>query len=52
MKTRSTGVASYAKTQDALILLKLVAASEEDFQKGRWLSEAQMEKKLREILGD
>jgi hypothetical protein len=46
------GVASYERVQDALIILKLIAPSEEDFQHGRWLSEAQMEKKFRELLGD
>jgi hypothetical protein len=45
-------VRSYEKIQDALIMLKLIARSEEDFQKGRWLSQAQMEQQVRETLGD
>jgi prevent-host-death family protein len=45
-------VHSYERIQDALIMLKLIARSEEDFQKGRWLSEGQIEQKLRETLGD
>lgn len=40
-------VESYERIQDALILLKMISQSEEDFRKGRWLSQAQMEKQLR-----
>ncbi len=40
-------VQSYERIQDAPIMLKLVSQSEEDYQKGRWLSQAQMEQKLR-----
>ena len=43
-------VQSYDKIQDALILLKLIAQSEQDFQKGRWLSQAQMERALEKKL--
>ena len=38
---------SYDRIQDALVLLKLIAQSEEDFRKGRWISQAQMERELR-----
>jgi prevent-host-death family protein len=43
---------SYERIQDALIMLKLIARSEEDFQNGRWLSQAQLGRQLRETLGD
>jgi hypothetical protein len=36
-------VESYERLQDVLILLKLISQSEEALQKGRWLSQAQME---------
>lgn len=45
-------VESYERTQDALILLKLVAQSEEDLRKGRWLSQSQMAAELKKRLGD
>jgi prevent-host-death family protein len=45
-------VDSYQRVQDALILLKLISQSEEDFKKGRWMTQAQMERKLRKRLGD
>ena len=45
-------VESYEQLQDALILLKLISQSEEALQKGRWLSQTQMEKELRKRLGD
>jgi prevent-host-death family protein len=45
-------VESYERLQDALVLLKLIAQSEEDLQKGRWISQAQMERELRKRLGD
>jgi PHD/YefM family antitoxin component YafN of YafNO toxin-antitoxin module len=45
-------VQSYEKTQDALIMLKLISQSEEEFQKGHWLSQAQMELQVRQTLRD
>lgn len=45
-------VASYEQLQDALILLKLISQSEEALQKGRWLSQSQMEQELRRRLSD
>jgi prevent-host-death family protein len=45
-------IASYERTQDALMLLKLIAQSEEDLRKGKWLSQSQMEAELRKRLGD
>ncbi|HTS51297.1 MAG TPA: type II toxin-antitoxin system Phd/YefM family antitoxin [Bryobacteraceae bacterium] len=45
-------VDSYEKLQDALILLKLIAQSEEELRNGKWLSQAQMERELRKRLGD
>jgi prevent-host-death family protein len=44
-------IESYERTQDALMLLKLIAQSEEDLRRGRWLSQAQMEAELRKRLG-
>lgn len=45
-------VESYERVQDALILLKLISQSEEDFQKGRWITQAQMERELRKRFDD
>lgn len=45
-------VESYEKLQDALILLKLISQSEEALQRGRWLSQTQMQQELRKRLGD
>ena len=45
-------IESYERTQDALMLLKLIAQSEEDLRKGKWLSQSQMEAELRKRLGD
>jgi prevent-host-death family protein len=45
-------VESYERTQDALILLKLISQSEEDFRKGRWIPQAQMEREVRKRLSD
>jgi prevent-host-death family protein len=45
-------IESFERTQDALMLLKLIAQSEEDLRKGRWLSQSQMEAELRKRLGD
>ncbi|MGP0075617.1 MAG: type II toxin-antitoxin system Phd/YefM family antitoxin [Bryobacteraceae bacterium] len=45
-------IESYERTQDALALLKLIAQSEEDLRKGKWLSQSQMEAELRKRLGD
>ena len=43
-------VESYERIQDALILLKLISQSEEDFRKGRWISQAQREREVRKRL--
>ena len=45
-------VESYERIQDTLILLKLISQSEEAFKKGRWLSQAQMERELHKRFGD
>jgi len=45
-------IETYERTQDALMLLKLIAQSEEDLRKGKWLSQSQMEAELRKRLGD
>ena len=45
-------VESYERTQDALVLLKLIAQSEEDLRKGKWLTQSQMEGELKKRLGD
>jgi len=45
-------VHSYEKIQDALILLRAIAQSEEAFRKGRWLTQEQMERKVRARFGD
>jgi len=44
-------VESYERLQDAVILLKLISQSEEALKKGKWLSQAQMEKELRKRFG-
>ncbi len=45
-------IESYERTQDALALLKLIAQSEEDLRKGKWLSQSQMDAELKRRLGD
>ena len=45
-------VQSYEKIQDALILLKIIAQSEDAFKKGKWLTQEQMEREVRARLGD
>jgi prevent-host-death family protein len=45
-------IESYERTQDAYMLLKLIAQSEGDLRKGRWLSQSQMAAELRKRLGD
>jgi prevent-host-death family protein len=45
-------VDSYERLQDALILLKLISQSEEALKKGKWLSQAHMEKELRKRFGN
>lgn len=45
-------IETYERTQDALMMLKLIAQSEEDLRKGKWLSQSQMEAELRKRLGD
>ncbi len=42
---------SYERTQDALILLKIISQSEEDLKKGKWLTQAQMERELQKVSG-
>ncbi len=44
-------IESYQQTQDALILLKLISQSEDARRKKRWLSQEQMEEKLRKRFG-
>lgn len=43
-------VASYERLQDALILLSLISHSEIASQKGRWLTQSEMERELRKTL--
>ena len=45
-------VESYENLQDALIILNSISQSEEALQKGRWLSQEQMEQEFRKRLGD
>jgi prevent-host-death family protein len=45
-------IESYERTQDALMMLKLIAQSEDARRKGRWLSQKQMEEKLRKRFRD
>ena len=45
-------IESYEQTQDALMLLKLIAQSEDARRKKRWLSQEQMAEELRKRLGD
>ncbi len=45
-------IESYERTQDALILLKLISQSEDDLRKGKWLSQSQMKSELTRRLGD
>ena len=45
-------IESYERTQDALMLLKMIAQSEDARRKGRWLTQEQMEEKLRKRFGD
>lgn len=40
-------IESYERMQDALILLKLISQSEEDFRRGHWKSEKAVETSLR-----
>jgi prevent-host-death family protein len=45
-------IETYERTQDALMLLKLIAQSEDARRKKRWLSQEQMEEELRKRFGD
>ena len=45
-------IETYERTQDALILLKLIGQSEDARRKKRWLSQEQMAEELRKRLGD
>jgi prevent-host-death family protein len=45
-------IESYERTQDALMMLKLIAQSEDARRKKRWLSQEQMEEELRKRFGD
>jgi len=45
-------IETYERTQDALILLKLISQSEDARRKNRWLSQEQMEEELRKRFGD
>jgi len=40
-------VETYQKTQDALMMLKLIAQSEDQFRKGQWVSQEQAEEEIR-----
>ena len=40
-------IKSYERTQDALILLKLISQSKDDFRRGRWKSHRAVEASLR-----
>jgi prevent-host-death family protein len=44
-------IESYERTQDALMMLKLIAQSEDARRKKRWLSQEQMEEELRKRFG-
>jgi len=43
---------SHDRIQDALILLELIAQSEQEFREGHWLTQAQMERELQKKLVD
>lgn len=45
-------IESYERTQDALMMLKLIAQSEDARRKKRWLSQEQMGEELRKRFGD
>ena len=45
-------VRSYEKLQDALTLLEAIAQSEEEFEKGNWLTQEQMEREVQKTLAD
>ena len=45
-------VETYERWQDALLLLKLIAQSEDALQKGKWITHAQMKRELKKRLGD
>ncbi|HEY6393164.1 MAG TPA: type II toxin-antitoxin system Phd/YefM family antitoxin [Bryobacteraceae bacterium] len=45
-------VQSYDKIQDAFILLKMISQSEEEFRKGDWLTQEQVDREVRARLGD
>jgi prevent-host-death family protein len=45
-------VQSYDKIQDALILLRLISQSEEEFRKGNWLTQEQLDREVRARFGD
>jgi hypothetical protein len=49
---RASHIQSYERLQDALIFLKLISQSEEELQRGKWLSQAQVEERLRDMLVD
>jgi prevent-host-death family protein len=44
-------IKSYERTQDALILLKLISQSEEDFRRGRWKSHKAVEGSVQRKFG-
>jgi prevent-host-death family protein len=45
-------IESYEKIQDALVLLKIIAQSEDARRRKRWLSQEQMKEELRKRFGD
>ena len=45
-------VQSYDKIQDAFILMRMISQSEEEFRKGNWLTQEQVDREVRRRLGD
>ena len=45
-------VETYERLQDALLLLKLIAQSEDALQKGEWITHPRMKRELKKRLGD
>ena len=45
-------VETYERLQDALLLLKLIAQSEDALQKGQWITHLRMKRELKKRLGD
>ena len=45
-------VGTYERLQDAMLLLKLIAQSEDALQKGKWITHPQLKRELKKRLGD